>query len=449
MRRSGYSLILVLLPAALFASTVFAATVVKEVRLSATSDATRVVFDLSQAAAPVVFALSDPDRIVFDIPGAHLNGDSLPEGRGLVKSLRAADRGNGVLRVVIDVAGAVTTRSFAVEPNEVQGHRWVLDLLPAGAKTASAPTAMATSTVEPQLSKPTVAITSSTSTTAASKAPNAELRVLKSAADAQEGRDLVIAIDAGHGGEDPGAIGKRGTREKDITLAIARKIKARIDAEPGMRAVLTRDADVFVPLRERIQRARQRQADLFISIHADAVNDRHVSGSSVYVLSARGASNEATRWLAESENAVDLIGGVSLDDKDNVLASVLLDLSQGASMSASITAADKMLAQLDHVGDVLHTDVKQAGFVVLKSPDIPSMLIETAFISNPAEEARLRDVGHQQKLAEAVTAGVRSYFYDNPPPGTRIAQLRAQQRKPAASRDRASSGAVIAGGLSP
>jgi N-acetylmuramoyl-L-alanine amidase len=236
-------------------------------------------------------------------------------------------------------------------------------------------------------------------------------------------RDLLIAIDAGHGGEDPGAIGKNGTREKDVTLAIARELERRIDSEPGMKAMLTRDGDYFVPLRDRMRRARARQADLFVSIHADSIRDRSVDGSSVYILSQHGATTEAARWLAERQNAADLIGGVSLENKGDMLASVLLDLSQTASLTASHTAAEHVLRQLNLVGEVRKPLVQQAGFMVLKSPDIPSMLIETAYISNPAEELRLRSTAHQAKLAAAIGLGLREYFYADPPAGTHIAQM--------------------------
>ncbi|HEY8538404.1 MAG TPA: N-acetylmuramoyl-L-alanine amidase, partial [Steroidobacteraceae bacterium] len=239
-----------------------------------------------------------------------------------------------------------------------------------------------------------------------------------------DGRDIVIAIDAGHGGVDPGSIGSRGTYEKHVTLQIARRLKEVIDREPGMRAVLTRDGDYFLPLRERIARARRHQADMFISVHADSYRDPSVVGSSVYTLSAKGASDESARWLADRENAADLIGGVSLDDKDAVLASVLLDLSQSASMSASVEAAGMVLNELVRLGNTTNRGVKHAGFLVLKSPDIPSMLVETAFISNPVEEARLKDAKHQQRLAEAIYRGVRAYFWEKPPPGTHFAQMR-------------------------
>ena len=241
-------------------------------------------------------------------------------------------------------------------------------------------------------------------------------------------RDLVVAIDAGHGGEDPGAIGKYGTREKDVALRVARQLADRINQEPGMRAVLTRTGDYFVPFRERLRRARVAQADLFVSIHADAFVNRSVRGSSVYVLSTGRASSEAARWLADRENAADLVGGVSLDDKGDVLASVLLDLSQNAVISASREAAGRVLTELDRIGDLKKTDVQHASLIVLTSPDIPSMLIETAYISNPQEEKKLRDPSHQSRLATAIHAGVKRYFYDNPPPGTRVAQLAAVQR---------------------
>jgi N-acetylmuramoyl-L-alanine amidase len=223
-------------------------------------------------------------------------------------------------------------------------------------------------------------------------------------------------------------------------LAIARALAQRIDGEPGMRAVLTRNGDYFVPLRDRMRRARAQQADLFVSIHADSIRDRSVDGSSVYILSQRGASDEASRWLAERENASDLIGGVSLDDKGDVLASVLLDLSQSASLSASQAAAEHVLHQLNQVGEIRKPLVQQARFMVLKSPDIPSMLVETAYISNPQEEQRLRGLAHQAKLAAAIHQGLREYFYADPPAGTRIAQLAAGSPRPVLATAAADSG---------
>jgi N-acetylmuramoyl-L-alanine amidase len=362
---------------------------VKDIRAWAGPDSTRVVFDLSAPAEHTVLTLENPDRVVIDIASGRLESDarSLPERQGFIKQLRVGPQSNGDLRVVIDLSAPAQPRSFAVAPNEAYGHRLVVDLVPGTSNSAPS--------------------------------------IVKAIGDSN-GRDIVVAIDAGHGGIDPGSIGKRGTREKDVTLAIARRLKERIDREPGMRAVLIRDTDQFIELRERIVRARRQQADMFISVHADSFRNRSVAGSSVYVLSARGASDESARWLADRENAVDLVGGVSLDDKDSVLASVLLDLSQGASMSASIEAAEMVMHELYGIGNVTNRGVKHAGFLVLKSPDIPSMLVETAFISNPIEEARLIDSRHQQRLAEAIHQGVRAYFYTNPPPGTRIAQLRTQ-----------------------
>jgi N-acetylmuramoyl-L-alanine amidase len=366
---------------------------VKDVRLWAGPDGTRLVFDLSAPVEHSVLTLQNPDRVVIDISDARVDAASeLPEGQGFVKQLRVGPQGRKDVRFVIDLSSPASPNSFSVAPSGSYGHRLVVDLNPIAA------------------SGPPVAVKS---------------------ADEAHGRDVIVAIDAGHGGVDPGSIGKAGTREKHVTLAIARRLKERIDREPGMRAVLTRDSDNFVELRDRIVRARRQQSDMFVSVHADSYRDRSVVGSSVYVLSARGASDESARWLADRENAADLVGGVSLDDKEGVLASVLLDLSQGASMSASFAAAQKVMDELDRIGNVTRRGVKSAGFVVLKSPDIPSILVETAFISNPTEEARLGSGKHQQRLAQAIFQGVRGYFYANPPPGTLVAQLRAQPRDPA------------------
>ncbi len=335
-----------------------------------------------------MFTLSGPERIVIDLEQADvdLSAIRVPDGAGVVKAVRLGERGKRGLRIVLDMNAQVQPKSFLTPPNETYGHRLVVDL---GVDQAPKPVKVA-------------------------------------GGDGQ--RDLVIAIDAGHGGEDPGAIGKAGTREKTVALAVARKLAEQINAEPGMRAVLTRTGDYFVPFRERIRRARVQQADLFVSIHADAFINREVRGSSVYVLSTRRASSEAARWLAERENAADLIGGVSLDDKSDVLASVLLDLSQNASISASRDAAAQVLSELDHVGQLKKSEVQHASLIVLTSPDVPSMLVETAFISNPEEERRLRDPAHQARLAGAIHAGVRRYFYDNPPPGSRVAILAARER---------------------
>ena len=237
----------------------------------------------------------------------------------------------------------------------------------------------------------------------------------------QGARDVIIAVDAGHGGKDPGARGPTGLREKDAVLALARKLAAEINAQKGMRAVLTRSSDVFLRLRTRINKARQFKADMFISLHADAFNDPRARGSSVYVLSNRGASNEAAQWLAEKENSADLVGGVSLDDKEDQVAQVLLDLSQEATIEASIKIASRVLGGLKGLGKVHRKQVERAGFVVLKSPDIPSVLVETAFISNPTEEQRLKDSGYQTRMAKAIASGVHDYFREYAPPGTLLA----------------------------
>jgi len=364
---------------------------VRSVRLWASPEGTQVVLELSGSAKHSLLMLKNPDRVVLDVPAAHLSATAQkPPAAGVVKEVRMARRPGGELRVVLDLTRPIRAKSFLATPNDRYGYRLVVDL--GGAVAADAP-------IKAEHARP-------------------------------EARDLIIAIDAGHGGEDPGAIGMHGTREKDVTLAIARALERYVDAEPGMRAVLTRNGDYFVPLRDRMRRARAQQADLFVSIHADSIRDRAVDGSSVYILSQRGATSEAARWLAERENAADLIGGVSLEDKGNLLASVLLNLSQTASLSASETAAEHVLHQLNLVGEVRKPLVQQAGFMVLKSPDIPSMLVETAYISNPAEEQRLRGVAHQAKLAAAIHQGLKEYFYSDPPAGSRIAQIAADAARP-------------------
>ena len=363
---------------------------VRDLRIWASPDSTRVVLDLTRPVQYEVFTLSGPDRVVIDLAQADLEPSrvAMPGPAGLVRAVRTGAQPGGILRVVLDLNGPVNPESFLTPPNDSYGHRLVIDLA-TGARTP----------------RPVVA----------QHAPTGQ-------------RDLVIAVDAGHGGEDPGAIGQAGTREKDVTLKVARLLADRINAEPGMRAVLTRSGDYFVPFRQRLKRARENQADLFVSVHADAFVNRSVRGSSVYVLSSGRASNEAARWLADRENAADLIGGVSLDDKSDVLASVLLDLSQNAVIIASRQAAANVLSELDRVGDLKKSEVQHASLIVLTSPDIPSMLVETAFISNPQEERKLRDPVQQARLASAIHAGLRRYFYDNPPPGTRVAQLAALER---------------------
>jgi N-acetylmuramoyl-L-alanine amidase len=357
---------------------------IKSVRLWAAPDHTRVVFDTSGSASHKISTLTNPDRLVIDVSAAKgVSGfASKSKSTGLVTGIRTAQKKNNTFRIVLDLKQRTKPRSFKLPPNEKYGHRLVIDLY-------------------------------GTDKTAVKQVATKKTAVNKPAAL----RDLVIAIDAGHGGDDPGAIGPRKTREKDVVLAIARKLAALVRKEPGMRPVLIREGDYYIGLRQRIDKARKHNADLFISIHADGFRDKRASGSSVYVLSRRGASSEMGRWLEKKENAADLAGGVSLDDKDHLLTKVLLDLSQSATIEASFEVAGNMLGELKRMGKTHKPSVQQAGFVVLKSPDIPSILVETAFISNPREENKLRDKRHQQALARAMLRGIQDYFGKHPPPG--------------------------------
>ena len=360
------------------------------VRLWPAPDHTRLVFDLSGPVEHSLFTLPDPDRIVIDLKNTGLRKELVADlSNGPLKSIRSGGRNGTDLRIVLDTKSTMRPKSFILKPYGEYGDRLVLDLY---------------------------------------KVKNKKHKVVKSARPTAKKqakaklRDVVIAIDAGHGGEDPGARGYRGTREKHVVLAIARRLKALVEKEPGMRPVMIRDGDYYISLRGRVKKARQKRADIFISIHADAFRNKKAKGSSVYTLSPRGATSEAARWLAESENKADLIGGVSLDDKDDLLASVLLDLSQTASLEASLDVADHILGGLKRVGKVHKRRVQSASFMVLKSPDIPSVLVETAFISNPEEERKLLSKSYQQKLASALMQGVRKYFHRFPPPGTHLAR---------------------------
>ena len=358
-----------------------AETTVENVRIWSESDKTRVVLDLSRPSDHSIFTLRGPDRLVVDLKDGRLASSlkELPDGTGLVRSIRSGVRSNGQLRVVLDLNTEVRSRSFVAAPNSAYGDRLVIDLKRSGSPQA----------------------------------------VKRASESYQRGRDIVIAVDPGHGGHDPGAVGKARTYEKDIALAISRVLAARINEEPGMRAILVRDNDVYIDHRRRMEIARENRADLFVSIHADAVDDRRPYGTTVYALSLNGASDEAARQLAERENAV--VGGVSLDDKDDVLASVLYDLSQNAALSASLDVGDDIAHELSQIGKVHRRKVQQADLLVLKSPDMPSLLVETGFISNPDEERRLKSPQHQRKLANALLRGIRHYFHENPPPDTRIA----------------------------
>ncbi len=365
----------------LWAASAQAGTTVENIRIWSENGKTRVVLDLSETAEHNIFTLRGPDRLVIDLKDSRLAQTlaNMPQGTGSVRSIRSAVRANGQLRVVLDLNEPIRSRSFTAGPNKQYGDRLVVDLQRTGS-----------------------------------------LQTVKRASESyRPGRDIVVAVDPGHGGYDPGAIGKARTKEKDVALAIARALAARINAELGMHAILTRDSDVYVDHRKRMDIARRAKADLFISIHADAVDDSRPAGTTVYALSLKGASDEAARELAKRENKS--VGGVSLDDKDEVLASVLLDLSQNAALSASLEVGADVIGELARIGKVHRRSVQTAGLIVLKAPDMPSILIETGFISNPSEEKRLKSKSHQRRVADAVLAGIRTYFYENPPPDTRIA----------------------------
>ncbi|MEJ2760244.1 MAG: N-acetylmuramoyl-L-alanine amidase [Gammaproteobacteria bacterium] len=362
---------------------------IDNVRVWAAPDNTRVVFDLS---APVehnkVIMLTDPFRAVIDIRNARLKGSlkaKTKAGDHYLQDIRTGIHGKD-LRVVLDLKKFAKTDVFQLSPNNHYGNRLVVDL---------------------HNDK---------------KDDKAAAQTVGEEDKAGKLRDVVIAIDAGHGGEDPGAKGPGGTCEKTVVLRLAEQLAALVNRQRGMRAILTRKGDYYLKLRKRIEIARKAKADMFISLHADSFRDPRVHGSSVYVLSQRGASSEHARWLAAKENASDLIGGVSLDNKDNVLNSVLLDLSQTASLEASIDVADRVLHGLDRVGELHNDRVESAAFAVLKSPDIPSILVETAYISNPREERGLRSRSHREKIARAILDGIRGYFHERPPAGTLLAE---------------------------
>lgn len=367
--------------------------VIEDVRLHESGEHSRVVFDVSSAADYEVFTLSNPHRVVVDFldtaprPGLVLG--PAPAAPVRVKGLRASRRGSGY-RVVLDVAMPVRPEGFALAPQPPYGHRVVVDLFSSGRSGAPA---------------------------AAMPAPaRAPLQ-----APVEEKRDVVIAIDAGHGGKDPGAIGVDGIREKTVVLSIARRLAAKLDAARGYRAVLIRDGDYYVPLRERSIKARDLGADLFVSVHADAFKSSNVSGASVFTLSDRGASSETARWLAERENSYESVGGVSLTDHDELVAKVLWDISMDASRSASIEAGSHLLSSLGAVTRLHKERVEEAGFLVLKSPDVPSILVETGFISNPGDARRLNTSRYQDRLAGALAEGIRAYMGAYAPPGTLVA----------------------------
>lgn len=369
-------------PLLLLASAATADTTVENVRVWAENGKTRVVFDLSQSVQHNIFTLRGPDRVVIDLKDSRLAKSLLemPQGAGSVRSIRSALRADGQLRVVLDLRETVRSRTFTAGPNSQYGDRLVIDLQQAG-----------------------------------SLAP-----VKRASEEYRPGRDIVIAIDAGHGGHDPGSSGRR-AKEKDIVLSVSKELARRINAEPGMRAVLTRDRDVFVNLKDRVRIAQRHDADLFISVHADAFPDTRANGASVFALNLDRADRVARETLSRRDRETVKIGDVVLNDKDPVLASVLYDLSQNAALSASNDVGMRVSKQLSQVAKMHSLKVKEKSLAVLTSAEVPSILVETGFISNPGEEKKLRDKAYQGRLANAILAGVRDYFHTNPPPDTQIA----------------------------
>ena len=440
---------------------------IKALRLTEGVTGTRAEISLDGAGEYTVIRLTNPDRLVIDLPSAGLaTGVVMPSGSGVVKAVRTGAPVAGTTRIVFDLAQPVAAPDPWIEQG-ADGPRLVVEWPgdgPAGkAAVAAAPQEtrpVAGSGASADADAPAIDLAASAAATTrliselAAKAAAADAAPAGSTAPppaspaatvapaepvpppapaprriANEAgmRPLVIAIDPGHGGQDPGAIGKGGTREKDVVLAISRELARQIDATPGLKSFLTRDTDVFIPLNQRARLARQAGADMFISIHADAAENRNADGSSVYVLSLRGASSQRARWLADKENSADLVGGVRLDQTNDTLASVLLDLTQSGHMKASEDAARDILAGLQRVGNVHKRNVEKANFAVLRTSDMPAMLVETAFISNPDEERRLRDPAFQRSLAAAVLDGVNGYFSRQPPPGTMYAARAASQ----------------------
>ncbi len=363
-------------------SAVYAAEV-KSIRMWPAPDSTRLVFDLSAPIQHTLFSLKSPNRVVIDLSHARMRyKPNLNLVNSYIKEIRTAARNRDDLRIVLDLNSKVRPKSFLLKPNSRYGHRLVIDLI--GKEKVKA--------------KPQNRL----------KYKNRQ-------------RDIIIAIDAGHGGDDPGASGPRGTREKDVVMAIAKRLEKLVKRERGMRPVMIRKGDYFVGLKKRVKLARREQADIFISIHADAYRNSKAKGTSVFVVSDRGASSEAARFLAAKENESDMIGGVIDGIDDDLLKLVLVDMVKNSTMDTSHQVARHVLGNLKKVAHLHKKTVEQAGFRVLKAPDIPSILIETAFISNPAEERKLRSPRHQQRLANAILKGVRNYFHANPPPGSLLA----------------------------
>lgn len=395
-------------------------TAISAVRVWPSTEYTRFTLESRQPIRHTLLLVKDPERLVLDLEDVDLRslqrelGSKLSPADPFVSGVRAGRFRPGVTRLVFDLKGEAKPQIFSLPPVGEYGHRLVLDIYPA---------------VAPD---PLMALVAKPAEQPANE-PLAMERELKTSPAARRppeppaaNRLITIAVDAGHGGEDPGARGRRGTHEKDVTLMIARKLKEAIDAEPGMRAVLIRDADFFVPLQGRVEKARRARVDLFVSVHADAFIKPTARGSSVFALSERGATSAAARWLARRENEADLIGGVNLDVKDRHLAQTLLDLSQTATIQDSLKLARAVLGELGGVNTLHKEHVEQAGFAVLKSPDIPSILVETAFISNPDEEKKLTSEAYQEKIARAILRGIKKHVSKNVPTQPRVLASNAE-----------------------
>jgi N-acetylmuramoyl-L-alanine amidase len=390
----------------------------------------RLVFNVSAPVDHKVFTLSNPDRVVLDLKETTLPKSfemNLPEGV-VVTRLRSGVQNGYDLRLVFDVQQPTKPSAILLPESNGKGFKLVLELAhkPLGMPTMPSKSddlQRVMAEKEAEKSSKRLAKEQAENQDQAETLTRKDLRTAEREASSNGGRKLVIAIDPGHGGKDPGAVGQDGTREKDITLAIGKKLEALIQSERGFKSVLTRHNDIFIPLRERTNIARRNKADMFISLHADAFTDPDARGASVFCLSLHGASSEAARWMADKENAADLVGGVSLNERPDSLASVLLDLSQTASMQAGMDAGQRILTELGEIGAVHKRSVQQAGFMVLKSPDIPSMLVESAFLSNPEEERKLRTPAHQERVAQSVFRGLHDYYASKAIEGTHFAML--------------------------